>query len=167
MLPIRSILHPTDFSPLSDDAFRVACLMARDCRAVITVLHVYPTPICHGEVVSRRQDDGYEEELWQKLRRYQAPDSYTATRHQLVEGSAADETLRVADDMKCDLIVLGTHGHTGLKRLLLGSVAEHVIRKAHCPVLAMKGPLPLAKATGVSCLSPARVAATAETSSEH
>ncbi len=59
----------------------------------------------------------------------------------LLQGDAAREILGVAKDMKCDLIVLGTHGRTGLGRLLMGSVAEQVVRHASCPVLTVKMPL--------------------------
>jgi nucleotide-binding universal stress UspA family protein len=60
----------------------------------------------------------------------------------VVEGNAAPEILRVAEESHCDVIVLGTHGRTGLARLLLGSVAEQVVRRASCPVLMVKGPFP-------------------------
>jgi hypothetical protein len=57
------------------------------------------------------------------------------------KGDPAEEILRVAEETKCDLIMIGTHGRTGLGRLLMGSVAEQVVRKAHCPVLTVKAPL--------------------------
>jgi len=56
----------------------------------------------------------------------------------------AGEILRLAAEVECDLIVLGTHGRTGLGRVLLGSVAEQVLRRAPCPVLTVKMPLPAA-----------------------
>jgi quercetin dioxygenase-like cupin family protein len=59
---------------------------------------------------------------------------------QAAEGNAAEEILRLAERAGCDLIVMGTHGRTGLKRLLAGSVAEEVLRKAPCPVLAVRTP---------------------------
>jgi nucleotide-binding universal stress UspA family protein len=58
----------------------------------------------------------------------------------MTEGDAVDEILRVARDADADLIVLGTHGRTGLGRLLMGSVAEQVVRRAPCPVLVVKAP---------------------------
>ena len=62
--------------------------------------------------------------------------------HRLREGDAAEEVLRVADDVGADLIVMGTHGRTGLGRVLMGSVAEAVLRGSRCPVLVVKGPIP-------------------------
>ena len=59
----------------------------------------------------------------------------------LIEGNAAREILRVAEEHHCSLIVLGTHGRTGLSRVLLGSVAEEVIRHSRIPVLTVKTPL--------------------------
>jgi nucleotide-binding universal stress UspA family protein len=139
MLPIRTILHPTDFSESSDHAFQMACALARDHGASLVVLHVYPLPIAHGEVVARRQENnGYYDELWQKLHGYEAQNLATAVIHRLEEGDAATEILSVADELQCDLIVVGTHGRTGVGRLLMGSVAEQVMRKAPCPVLAVK-----------------------------
>ena len=58
--------------------------------------------------------------------------------HRLVEGGPVEEILKVADSVKADIIVMGTHGHTGLSRLLMGSVAEGVMRKAPCPVLTIR-----------------------------
>jgi nucleotide-binding universal stress UspA family protein len=58
--------------------------------------------------------------------------------HRLVEGDAAAEILRLAAETHCDLIVMGTHGRTWLSRMLMGSVAEQVVRKAPCPVLTVK-----------------------------
>jgi nucleotide-binding universal stress UspA family protein len=60
--------------------------------------------------------------------------------HQLKAGDAVAEILSMARHLPCDLIVLGTHGRTGLDRLLMGSVAEQIVRKAPCPVLTVKTP---------------------------
>jgi hypothetical protein len=60
----------------------------------------------------------------------------------VAEGEASDEVLYVARNLKCDVIVLGTHGRTGLERLLSGTVAEAVLRKAPCPVMAARTPPP-------------------------
>jgi nucleotide-binding universal stress UspA family protein len=145
MMPIRTILHPTDFSEHAERAFNVACALARDHGASLAVLHVYPLPIAHGEIVARRQEDGYHEELWQKLRGYQDSSLTTPVVHLLEEGDPVGEILCVANELKCDLIVVGTHGRTGVSRLLMGSVAEQLMRKADCPVLVVKGNLATAE----------------------
>jgi quercetin dioxygenase-like cupin family protein len=61
--------------------------------------------------------------------------------HRLAEGDPAEEVLRLASALRCDLIVMGTHGRTGLGRILTGSVAEAVLRKADCPVMVVRTPL--------------------------
>jgi nucleotide-binding universal stress UspA family protein len=63
-----------------------------------------------------------------------------AVEQRLAEGDPAAEILHLATDTGCDMIVLGTHGRTGLDRLLMGSVAEQIVRKAPCPVLTVKAP---------------------------
>ncbi len=68
------------------------------------------------------------------------PDPGVSVERHLLKGDPADEILRLARLSQCDLIVMGTHGLTGLDRLLMGSVAERVLRKAPCPVLTVKVP---------------------------
>ena len=72
----------------------------------------------------------------------QAPDAQIVVEHRLEEGNPVAEILRVARETHCDLIVMGTHGRTGLAHLLMGSVAEQVVRKAGCHVLVVKTPFP-------------------------
>jgi quercetin dioxygenase-like cupin family protein len=72
----------------------------------------------------------------------QPSDPKVVVEHRVAEGDAPGEILRLAEAVKCDLIVMGTHGRTGLRRFLTGSVAEEVLRKATSPVLALKIPLP-------------------------
>jgi universal stress protein A len=140
MATIHTILHPTDFSARSDAAFRLACSLARDHHGHVVVLHVVPPPVAHGEIVARRQDDSFYEELHRSLNRMHAPDPETPVMSRLEEGDPAREILRVAEEVEADLIVMGTHGRTGLSRLLLGSAAEEVMRHATCPVLTVKSP---------------------------
>ena len=76
-----------------------------------------------------------------RLRDFEAPDPGVTVEIKFEEGHAAVEILRMAEKVRCDLIVLGSHGKTGLRRLLAGSVAEAVLRQAPCPVLVVKYPL--------------------------
>jgi nucleotide-binding universal stress UspA family protein len=141
MLAIRSILYPTDFSERAECAFPTACALARDYGAELIVLHVYPPPIFAGEVM-KRTPDGHDERLWAMLQRVQPPDPKVRTRHCLVAGHAATDIVRIASESKSDLIVIGAHGRTGLSRVLIGSVAEQVLRTSPCPVLVVKAPFP-------------------------
>jgi nucleotide-binding universal stress UspA family protein len=81
-------------------------------------------------------------EARQKLEKLSVADAEVRMERQLAEGSPSEEILRIAQQINADLIVLGTHGRSGLARVLMGSVAEDVLRKASCPVLTVKIPFP-------------------------
>ncbi len=140
MLPLKTILHPTDFSDHSEYALQLACGLARDSGARLILMHVVPPPIAHGEVVARRQRDGYHAQLEKELNRLVPPDPQIRVARWLEDGDPATVIVQVAQDLPCDLIVMGTHGRTGVRRLLMGSVAEHVVRNAPCPVLTVANP---------------------------
>lgn len=138
MSAFHKVLFPTDFSKNADQAFPFACALARDQKAGLVVLHVYPPPLDRSEAVARAQPPRYEEDLWQLLKGFEAPGVPGGVIHRLEEGDTVEEILRVAQTENCDLIVIGTHGRSGLSRLLMGSVAEQVLRKATCPLLTVK-----------------------------
>jgi nucleotide-binding universal stress UspA family protein len=137
MYPIRSILLATDFSAHSAAAAALACALARDYGARLHVLHVLPLPILYGEGISAVPPDDQEERATAQLEQIGAG---LEVGRRLSEGDPATEILEAARTLPCDLIVLGTHGRTGLRRLLMGSVSEEVVRKAPCPVLIVKTP---------------------------
>src|SRR5262245_14240243 len=142
MLSLRTILHPTDFSERSDYAYRLACALARDYGARLLILHVVPPPVTViGDAVWAGPVHIDFKELQDKLSKLQGPDPVRVERR-LEEGNPAEEIVRVAREAPCDLIVMGTHGRRGLGRLLLGSVAEQVLRQAPCPVVTVKAPFP-------------------------
>jgi nucleotide-binding universal stress UspA family protein len=160
MLGIRTILHPTDFSEHSHYAFRLACSLARDSGARLIVLHVLERPVLAytGVMMAPPPPPPSEEErqaVLDQLLRIQPPEPANALEHQLEEGDPATGILQVAQERPCDLIVMGSHGRTGLGRLLMGSVAEQVVRKAVCPVLTGKTP----QGTAPRSEQPAAVAA--------
>jgi universal stress protein A len=138
MLPIQTILHPTDFSECSRAAFRMACLLARDQRARVIVLHVVAPEVVSSRVIGGPTPNVYRAEIEEHLNRFRHTDPRVGVEPQLAEGDVDGEILRVAHDSHCDMIVLGTHGRSGLGRILMGSVAEAVLRKAKCPVLVVK-----------------------------
>jgi nucleotide-binding universal stress UspA family protein len=142
MLGIRTILHPTDFSDSSDYAFRLACALARDYDARLVVVHVGRKPVLNPvEGLVPPEPERYRAKLTEQLRQRRAEGLKVRTAHQLVfGGNPAAEIVQQARQTKSDLIVMGTHGRTGLGRLLMGSVAEQVVRKAPCPVLTVKIP---------------------------
>ena len=142
MLPIKTILHPTDFSEQAGYGFQMACALARDYGARLIVCHVYqPPPVVYGEFGAAPPPlDETPESLRERLARVRPPEDEVDVQHYLLEGDAAEEIVELARDSLCDLIVMGTHGRTGLGRLLMGSVAERVMRRAPCPVLTIKAP---------------------------
>lgn len=139
MLPVHTILFPTDLSENARQAFPLACSLARDCGARIVVLYVMPPPLGHEKLEAWRDPEEYYAPAWHALRGTQALDKNVRVEHRLEEGDASRRILEVADEIQAGLIVMGTHGRTGLGRLLLGSVAEQVLRKAACLVLTVRG----------------------------
>jgi nucleotide-binding universal stress UspA family protein/quercetin dioxygenase-like cupin family protein len=143
MLSIQTILHPTDFSDNSWGAFQMACTLARENKARLILLHVIPpsaSPILTEPPANPFQPAESQECLKGRFAWPQPQDPAIRVEHRVAEGDAPEEILRLAQALPCDLIVMGTHGRTGLSRLLTGSVAEEVLRKAACPVLAVKTP---------------------------
>jgi len=140
MLPIKTILHPTDFSEPSRQAFRMACAVARDYGARVVVAHVMVLPLhAYREFGPLIPDpETVEGEVRQSLEALRPPHPAVPVEYRLCKGDAAIEIVALAEDLKADLIVMGTHGRTGLRRLALGSVAEVVLRRAPCPVLTVK-----------------------------
>jgi nucleotide-binding universal stress UspA family protein len=141
MFSIRTILHPTDFSAPSDNAFRLACALARDHGSRLIVLHVSPPQVvAYGDMILPATNVDFKH-LKGKLLALQGPDP-VRVEHLLEEGDPVAEILRVARETDCDLVVMGTHGRRGLGRLLMGSVAEQLVRRAPCPVVTVKTPVP-------------------------
>jgi universal stress protein A len=143
MTTIRTILCPTDFSAEAEAAFDLACSLARAYSALLIVLHVAdrpPTLTDSEERELQAHPHGCWRELQEQLRSYQHRVPGTSTIFRLSDRGTAAEILRLAQEDKCDLIVMGTHGRMGIRRLLVGSVAEEVLRTATCPVLTVKTP---------------------------
>jgi nucleotide-binding universal stress UspA family protein len=143
MSAIHKILVPTDFSPHSDYAYRLASSLARDHGAHLVLLHVRPPVVVFGEMYPLSLPDPAEERqrLLEQLRELYPADPVVRVEPLVKDGDPVEEILDTAREVGCDLIVLGTHGRTGLGRLVFGSVAEKVLRRACCPVLAVKTPL--------------------------
>jgi nucleotide-binding universal stress UspA family protein len=145
MLSVHTILHPTDFSEQSRYAFGLACALARDYGARLIVMHVVPAGttqlLALSEMGTQARTGSIKDGFWSDLREMRPTDPAVRIEHRLEDGEPAVEILRVAKEIQPDLIVMGTHGRTGLGRLLMGSVAEQVVRRAPCPVLTIKTPL--------------------------
>jgi nucleotide-binding universal stress UspA family protein len=129
MLRIHSILFPTDFSSYSNQAYLHAVDLAEAHRAALTIVYV--------NVPGQEADAGYWRELLHQIR---PANPNIPVRHVFLDGDPATEIVRYARDAGVDRIVMGTHGRTGTERLLMGSVAEKVLRDAPCSVLVVKLP---------------------------
>lgn len=140
-MDVKKILFPTDFSHTGDAALAMATALARDSGATLLIVHVQEPPMAYGggELYYGVQNPAVED-LERMLRAIKPADPAVAFEHRLVNGDPAAEIVRLAEEENVDMIVLGTHGRTGLYRLLMGSVAEAVVRRANCPVLTFKQP---------------------------
>jgi nucleotide-binding universal stress UspA family protein len=145
MLTIKKILCPTDFSEASLKGLEYAVDLATLFQAEVKVLYVLPVlppspndPNISFEVPEfERLVHKDSEQKLQAIVDAKLPKTVKAAAV-IGHGSPAKEIVRVAEEEKTDLIVIATHGHSGWHHLVLGSVAEKVIRLAHCPVFAYR-----------------------------
>jgi nucleotide-binding universal stress UspA family protein len=153
MLPFRRILVTTDFSDTSLQALPVAVEIASHFDAELLLLHVLPVDTPTPWDIPPYADFGlaslplpeYEAQVKQEVTRRL---DVVAAKHKqeikirgiLGRGDAASEIVRLAGEEHADLIVLATHGWTGWRHLVFGSVAERVLREAPCPVLSVRSP---------------------------
>lgn len=136
---IKKILFPTDFSHTGDAALALATALARDAGATLIIAHVEEPPVAYGggEMYYGMPEPAVEE-IQQMLDAVKPPDPSVKYEHRLVAGDPPSAIVRLAEEEQADLIVMGTHGRTGLSRLLMGSVAEAIVRRSPCPVLTYK-----------------------------
>jgi nucleotide-binding universal stress UspA family protein len=141
------IVVPTDFSECAEVAWALAKRVAGSVGSELVLAHILVEPIVYGDP-SLATDTTWqlfeqgrkwvEDELekWASAARAQGMTVRTIVR----TGSANEEIVNLATDEGAELIIMGTHGRTGLNRMLLGSVADRVIRLARCPVLTVRTP---------------------------
>ena len=145
MAKLRRVLHPTDFSSASRPAFDRALAMARESRAELVLLHViapvipvvgegYIPPQTYEsiETAARKSAQKKLDALAARARKASG-----RARTLLAEGSAYERILAAARSSRVGLIVMGTHGRSGLARLIIGSVASRVVSGASCPVMTV------------------------------
>ena len=137
---LTKILVPTDFSKCSQAAFEYGVQFARDFNAELRLVHVispqaYPLGDKYAALdpaeLMRETEDAEQKTMRSMAERAKARYSV-----RVIHGSPAIEICKAANE-DVDLLVISTHGRTGLGHILLGSVAEHVVRYAHCPVLVI------------------------------
>jgi nucleotide-binding universal stress UspA family protein len=145
---IRRIVHPSDFSRASNAAFGKAVEMAKANRAELLLVHVlvpfvpamggdgYVSPQVYAEIEA--SSNAYARKELDALAA-KAKKSGVRTSVLVSEGAPAERIAHLARSKRADVVVLGTHGRTGLARMFLGSVASRVISIATCPVLTVRG----------------------------
>ncbi|HEV2912785.1 MAG TPA: universal stress protein [Pyrinomonadaceae bacterium] len=148
-MEIRSILLPTDFSECANYALSYAASFARQANASIVCVHVIepvvPTVGYTGmaePLPMADLSDQLEDSAERELPKIAECDECAGLNIEevIAHGDAASEIVRVARERGVDLIVISSHGRTGLGRMLFGSTAESVVRHAPCPVLVVKPP---------------------------
>ncbi len=149
MLPFKKILYPTDFSQPAGEALRAAQEMALHFSADLLIVHVVPpVPVVSSPAVpSPFNVPLYQQELAHSSRRLlddwvrnKVTTGKLSVTPILLHGDAAEKILQAARETRPDLIVMATHGQTGWRRFVFGSVAEKVVRMAPCPVLTIHPP---------------------------
>lgn len=151
MSRLHTIVVPVDFSEPSDAAWRTACDLAAIAGSDLHLVHVCPEPLRQAWAIEAVTIDldavalEWLEEARENLSRISPPDGIDPARviRTVVFGFAPARIVDYAVEHGADLIVMGTHGHGPLRRLLLGGVAERVVRTAPCPVMTVRGPRPV------------------------
>ncbi|MCG8590094.1 MAG: universal stress protein [Proteobacteria bacterium] len=146
MSQIRKVLIATDFSEHAERAVETGVELAKQLGAVVHVVHAFHLPVPLIAPYEVAIPDPYLDEARQSAReRLQATEEKIRaagleTHSHLTEVPAASGIVQVAEDVGADLVVMGTRGNTGIKHVLLGSVAERTLRLAPCSVLTVKMP---------------------------
>jgi len=134
----KKILVPTDFSPCSSEAIDVAAALAQyfGGEVLIAFVEELVTP-ADGVGYLYRVPEPNTAEVLQKLKQI-VPGGAVRHSHHVLQGEIVDTILNFADAQGVDLVVMGTHGRRGITAVLMGSVAESIVRRAKCPVLTVK-----------------------------
>ena len=145
MKNFSTILVAVDFSDSSDNAFQLALSMAQVFKSRLIILHVINEPIdLRGFYVPHISYEKLEEEIAEGAEKMmesfcrQHIDAYSDFETRIVPGMPYEQILAQANEAGAELIVLGTHGRTGLDHVLFGSTAEKVVRKSRLPVLTVR-----------------------------
>ena len=141
----KTILFATDFSESSEFAFSHALALARKFESRLGIIHVINEPIdLRGFYVPHISFDKLEEEIvqgaWKLMEKFSRTrgEDYPGIETYVVPGIPYDEIIKKAQEIDADLIVVGTHGRTGLDHVLFGSTAEKVVRKSPVPVMTIR-----------------------------
>lgn len=140
---LKSILVPVDFSDSSRKALHYARAFAAQFQAEVCCLNVLEVPYTTGEFGLVVEAEAFQRELLELTRKkltdfLQVESAPESTKSEVRLGVPYNEIVHAAEERQTDLIIIGTHGHAGIRRFLIGSTAERVVRHAHCPVLVVR-----------------------------
>ena len=135
----KTILFPTDFSTASDAALAHAEALAKQSGARLLIVHVEEPPLAYGggELYYGLPEPG-SDRILKMLEDVRPRDPAVSFAHRLTMGDPAAEVVQIAGDENAEMIVMGTHGRTGMLRLLMGSVAEAIVRQTPYPMLVYR-----------------------------
>jgi nucleotide-binding universal stress UspA family protein len=134
----NKILVPTDFSSTSQTTLDWAAALARDRGATMLVVHVEEPKFAYYGDMYVGMPEPNRDDMLRMLSTVVPKDTSVKCEHRLLVGPPADAIVDLAEREDVEMIVMPTHGRTGLSRLLMGSVAEQVVRKAKCPVMTIR-----------------------------
>ncbi len=141
MTLIKKILCAVDFSEASEEAVRYAAGLARQTGAELHLVHAFQIPMLalpDGAVLpSPEWTASASQKLQAGLKELSAPYTQLGVQTHLVDGQAHAEIERMVGEIGADLVVIGTHGRTGFAHLLMGSVAERIVRTSRVPVITV------------------------------
>lgn len=137
---LNSVVVPWDFSPMSKSALETTLEMVDDPEK-IEVIHVMPYPAAteYGVIWGTLTEENIQENLMEAFQKEICESDFPDLNFTVMFGDPGSTIARFAKSKNAGLVVISSHGHTGLTRLLLGSVAERVVRLSPCPVLVLRG----------------------------
>jgi len=148
MNEINKILVPIDFSDYSKKALQYSVKIAKRFEANISLVYViepavYPADFSMGQIAVPAADMDLHERAKEELKNLAATEIGETISVEIIlkTGKPFVEIIETANDIDADMIIIATHGHTGVEHLLFGSTAEKVVRKAPCPVLTLREPI--------------------------
>ncbi len=134
----KKILFPTDFSTCSDAGLKFATALARDMGGELLIVHTLEEPTIYAGEFYYGNAEPDVDAVVKMLHSLEPENSQVPFQHKILRGDPAKAICDCAAAEDADLIVMSTHGRSGLGRLLMGSVAEYVVRKAPCPVMTLR-----------------------------
>ena len=142
MTPLKSVMVATDFSPLSEKAIDYAVMIAKQFGAKILIMHVLdPITVTTTDALMFSDNSEALRKMAEEMMKNLADilkEKGVSIETALLKGAAASEIISKAAQAGVDVIIMGTHGRKGIEHLILGSVAEKVVRSATCPVMVVR-----------------------------